>query len=200
MAIEAGWYQNPENSTQNRWWDGTAWTEHILIDSPAPTEPGVEAPLAQLVDIAATTKIKWRRVPKQKLDKPAKLQKIPGAPKTDKLARPSRVKRIVPMLVLTVFLGVCGVAVYAVVNTMSAGNLAPSTTIASDAPQLPDELQPIPNLGVIDEAEEVAGAGGEPSYQTCADVEAAGKAPIYIGEPGWDPRFDSDGDGIGCDT
>ena len=25
----AGWYANPENPQQTRWWDGTAWTEHI---------------------------------------------------------------------------------------------------------------------------------------------------------------------------
>lgn len=36
-------------------------------------------------------------------------------------------------------------------------------------------------------------------YQNCAAVKAAGAAPIHVGEPGWDPKFDKDGDGTGCE-
>ncbi|MHA7264434.1 GmrSD restriction endonuclease domain-containing protein [Arthrobacter sp. TMN-37] len=48
-----------------------------------------------------------------------------------------------------------------------------------------------------------AGTAGEPPaggvpYGSCADVEAAGAAPITAADPGWDPSFDRDGDGIGC--
>lgn len=28
-AIPAGWYANPEDASQWRWWDGTAWTSHV---------------------------------------------------------------------------------------------------------------------------------------------------------------------------
>jgi len=28
----AGWYQDPSDSSKNRWWDGTRWTEHIVSD------------------------------------------------------------------------------------------------------------------------------------------------------------------------
>ena len=45
-------------------------------------------------------------------------------------------------------------------------------------------------------------AGGQesttPVYANCAAVKAAGAAPIRPGDPGWDPKFDGDGDGIGC--
>lgn len=27
----AGWYANPENPAQSRWWDGLRWTEHIQV-------------------------------------------------------------------------------------------------------------------------------------------------------------------------
>lgn len=40
----AGWYPNPQDSTQSRWWDGQAWTDHFnaaptataLLSMPAP--------------------------------------------------------------------------------------------------------------------------------------------------------------------
>ena len=40
--------------------------------------------------------------------------------------------------------------------------------------------------------------GTTPVYANCAAVKAAGAAPIRPGDPGWDPKFDGDGDGIGC--
>ncbi|WP_366915262.1 excalibur calcium-binding domain-containing protein [Bifidobacterium mongoliense] len=36
-------------------------------------------------------------------------------------------------------------------------------------------------------------------YASCAAVRAAGKAPIRVGEPGYDHRLDRDGDGVGCE-
>lgn len=36
-------------------------------------------------------------------------------------------------------------------------------------------------------------------YANCAAVRAAGKAPIYRGEPGYSAKLDRDGDGIGCE-
>ena len=34
MSVAAGWYPQPDGS--HRWWDGTAWTEHVT-PAPAPT-------------------------------------------------------------------------------------------------------------------------------------------------------------------
>lgn len=36
-------------------------------------------------------------------------------------------------------------------------------------------------------------------FQNCADVEAAGLAPIHKDHPDFRPKFDADGDGIGCE-
>lgn len=36
-------------------------------------------------------------------------------------------------------------------------------------------------------------------FQNCADVEAAGEAPIRKGHPDFREKFDADGDGIGCE-
>lgn len=37
------------------------------------------------------------------------------------------------------------------------------------------------------------------SYKNCDAVRAAGKAPIYKGDPGYGKHLDRDGDGIGCE-
>jgi len=36
-------------------------------------------------------------------------------------------------------------------------------------------------------------------YQNCAEVRAAGKAPLHRGDPGYSPALDKNGDGIACD-
>lgn len=36
-------------------------------------------------------------------------------------------------------------------------------------------------------------------YAGCNEVRAAGKAPLYAGEPGYRPGMDGDGDGIACE-
>lgn len=36
-------------------------------------------------------------------------------------------------------------------------------------------------------------------YANCDAVRAAGAAPIRLGDPGWDPKFDRDNDDIGCE-
>ena len=38
------------------------------------------------------------------------------------------------------------------------------------------------------------------TFQNCAAVRAAGAAPIRPGDPGWEQKFDGDGDGVGCDS
>jgi len=36
-------------------------------------------------------------------------------------------------------------------------------------------------------------------YSGCDEVRAAGKAPLRVGEPGYRPEMDGDGDGIACE-
>ncbi len=36
-------------------------------------------------------------------------------------------------------------------------------------------------------------------YANCSEVRAAGKAPLYVGEPGYRPEMDGDSDGIACE-
>ena len=38
-----------------------------------------------------------------------------------------------------------------------------------------------------------------PTYANCTAVRAAGAAPIRAGDPGFEPKFDRDNDGVGCE-
>ncbi|MFC4809586.1 excalibur calcium-binding domain-containing protein [Paenibacillus sp. GCM10023250] len=37
------------------------------------------------------------------------------------------------------------------------------------------------------------------TYENCAAVKAAGKAPLYKGQPGYSTQLDRDGDGVACE-
>jgi hypothetical protein len=43
------------------------------------------------------------------------------------------------------------------------------------------------------------GSAAGVSYANCAAVRAAHAAPIRAGDPGWDPKFDGNHDGVGCE-
>ena len=45
-----------------------------------------------------------------------------------------------------------------------------------------------------------APVGGNVFYANCTAVKQAGAAPIRAGDPGWDTKFDRDGDGVGCES
>jgi hypothetical protein len=36
-------------------------------------------------------------------------------------------------------------------------------------------------------------------YRDCAEVRAAGQAPLYRGDPGYTPELDRNGDGVACE-
>lgn len=55
-----------------------------------------------------------------------------------------------------------------------------------------EEEQPAP-------AAEPDDGGGSVFYQNCDAVRAGGADPIRVGDPGWDTKFDRDGDGVGCE-
>ena len=48
MAFTEGWYQDPTGSAEQRWWDGTAWTDHTHGEPPpqaiVPPPPPASAP------------------------------------------------------------------------------------------------------------------------------------------------------------
>lgn len=63
---------------------------------------------------------------------------------------------------------------------------APPAPAPAPAPEPPPAPAPAP-------------APVEVYYKNCDAVRAAGKAPIYAGQPGYSGKLDRDGDGVGCE-
>lgn len=55
-------------------------------------------------------------------------------------------------------------------------------------------VQLIAPLGAIS-----GGSSGGGAFRNCAAARAAGAAPVRQGDPGYSPRLDRDGDGVGCE-
>ncbi|MCC3291721.1 DUF1524 domain-containing protein [Arthrobacter sp. zg-Y1110] len=81
------------------------------------------------------------------------------------------------------------------------GTVPAAAVAAADAAQPAEEAQPAPAVEPVPAAPAVEPAPAAPAgtvYANCTAVKAAGVAPIRPGDAGWDPKFDRDGDGVGC--
>ncbi|MHA7181596.1 GmrSD restriction endonuclease domain-containing protein [Arthrobacter sp. MDB2-24] len=76
--------------------------------------------------------------------------------------------------------------------------------VVEPAPVAPPVVEPVPVAPAPVAPAPVAPAPVAPApapvYANCSDVRAAGAAPIAAGSPGFQSKFDRDGDGIGCDS
>ncbi|MFF5174778.1 excalibur calcium-binding domain-containing protein [Micromonospora sp. NPDC000089] len=79
----------------------------------------------------------------------------------------------------------------AVVSAAPSVVVAPSTTTAVPAPK-PATAKPKPAT--------TAPKPKAPYYRNCDAVRAAGKAPLHVGDPGFRPALDRDGDGEACES
>ena len=79
---------------------------------------------------------------------------------------------------------------------------APTQDPTTEAPK-PAEETSAPVEDSSKPADENMAPAPQPSesfrFQNCADVEAAGEAPIRKGHPDFREKFDADGDGVGCE-
>ena len=50
-----GWFENPENNGQLRWWSGEEWTQHTTPKQPAPVAMAEEAPYVPMAYRPANT-------------------------------------------------------------------------------------------------------------------------------------------------
>lgn len=73
-----------------------------------------------------------------------------------------------------------------------------------ETPEPSPSDEPLPEPSTEDDEvggdEGDGGGGGDVYYENCAEVRAAGAAPLHRGEPGYRSGLDRDGDGIACDT
>jgi micrococcal nuclease len=77
-----------------------------------------------------------------------------------------------------------------------ADDVSPSTNVCTPVTAVPHVVPiAVVPVAVVPVAEP---APVSAHYQNCTEVRAAGAAPIYPGDPGWQSKFDRDNDGVGC--
>jgi len=52
MSVTAGWYDDPTGRFRVRYWEGTAWTEHVADDGPTGSDPLAEPDPPGLSDLS----------------------------------------------------------------------------------------------------------------------------------------------------
>lgn len=71
-------------------------------------------------------------------------------------------------------------------------------TVTETAAAAQDQAAPAPPP--VPRTSTATPTGSRVYYENCTAVRNAGAAPIRPSDPGWQSKFDRDGDGIGCDT
>jgi hypothetical protein len=66
-------------------------------------------------------------------------------------------------------------------------------------PTEPGALGPVPVHAIPPTTTAVPADPTDPYYSSCSAVRAAGKAPLRVGQPGYRPGLDGDGDGVACE-
>jgi hypothetical protein len=57
--IPAGWHDDPENTMQNRYWDGLQWSEHRAPKAPSPGTVGTDDPFDPVARAFPLLKKSW---------------------------------------------------------------------------------------------------------------------------------------------
>ncbi|WP_025132764.1 excalibur calcium-binding domain-containing protein [Leucobacter sp. PH1c] len=224
----ANWYPNPDDPTEERYWDGTQWTARVrplgadpLAEEPAPSAPqrrkrrtplwvAVTAGVVGLVlggsgaALNAETRADVERLEQELIaatesaaadaaaldDARAELadveerlaeQQKTHASEQQKLAQKhsdaeARAKEAE------------GRAQEATTRAETAEALAAEATQAAEAASAPRSFLSAPPEPT-----------GTTSFRNCTEARNAGAAPVYIGDPGYGPHLDRDGDGVGCE-
>lgn len=80
-------------------------------------------------------------------------------------------------------------------NVAAGGDAAVDAAGLEAAPESEPEPAPPPVRFVSPAPSRIAGT----SFRNCSEARAAGAAPVMAGDPGYAPRLDRDGDGVGCE-
>jgi hypothetical protein len=225
MSPAAAWYSDPMDPTQERWFNGIGWTPRTqpIGGVPAVAEVAVAdeekaKPAVQPWETRAGDEVRSEGVTEDGAgDEPAVEAKvIPQGKRSTYLeppepVRPKKSKLKKRLLITGITIAVAIGAVAGSFPVMDALNIGPGAASTSTAPTT-GAPAPVDTDGVVEGA--VAGVTGLPLlevahdivdqesdvvYNDCAEVVAAGAAPIKIGDPGYMPSFDEDGDGVACE-
>lgn len=81
-------------------------------------------------------------------------------------------------------------------EVLPSGGGSPAATQQTPQPGSPTVPPPAP--APVPAPIRAPGPAGQP-FANCAAARAAGAAPVHRGDPGYSPKLDRDGDGIGCE-
>lgn len=173
-----GWYPDPEDASQLRWWDGAGWTEQTQTPASTPAPVTTKKPIYKRGWF-------WVIV--------AVILGIGYASGRDESDDPSSTPTPTP---------------YPIHSTVPMASSTPKPTpTPTPTPSPTPEPTPEPQTVATTEepAPEPPPAPPAPAqdpnvyYKNCDAVRAAGAAPLYQGEPGYRPGLDGDHDGVACE-
>ncbi|MBF6171972.1 excalibur calcium-binding domain-containing protein [Nocardia blacklockiae] len=79
-------------------------------------------------------------------------------------------------------------------TTASADGFVPSGSAGTGSSGIDDAIGATGSAGLA----QTGSAGG--TFKNCDEARAAGRAPLFRGEPGYSPHLDPDGTGMACPT
>ncbi|MFF0493970.1 excalibur calcium-binding domain-containing protein [Nocardia sp. NPDC003482] len=96
-------------------------------------------------------------------------------------------------LIVTVSAGLVTLAA-PLAPSASADNPIPSGSAGTGSSGIDDVIGATGSAGLA----QTGSAGG--TFKNCDEARAAGRAPLFRGEPGYSPHLDPDGTGMACPT
>lgn len=116
---------------------------------------------------------------------------------------------LIPIVAVT--LGLAGGYAWSELSAPAVHKAAPPRGTLQRLPASPEERPAVldkewtqqaddgPRLAAGPTAAPVAAQDGSVHYSGCNEVRAAGRAPLYEGQPGYSEKMDGDRDGIACE-
>lgn len=98
-----------------------------------------------------------------------------------------------------ILLGLAGGYAWSALTAPPAKMAKPLKATMVAPPPSPEEMPTAGDKQWTAEADDSAAAQGAVHYSGCNEVRAAGKAPLYEGQPGYREDMDGDGDGVACE-
>ncbi|RDI45290.1 excalibur calcium-binding domain-containing protein [Nocardia mexicana] len=97
-------------------------------------------------------------------------------------------------LIVTAGAGLITLAAPITLSAPAHADFVPSGSAGTGSSGIDDAIGATGSAGLA----QTGSAGG--TFKNCDDARAAGRAPLFRGEPGYSPHLDPDGTGMACPT
>lgn len=219
-GIPAGWYSNPDNDVEIRYWDGSQWTDQV---GPKPGAPAAEGP------DSAPQKRK-RRVPlwvaitagvaglllggtgslagadAQRIDEleqelaSAQSESEKALQALEQVEDDFSEERASLILEVEEATEEAEKAAKEIEKALQAVEQAEQTAEeANERASAAEAAAEEAPLSLVDTPTGTSDTTSSVYYKNCTAARAAGAAPLYAGQPGYASHLDRDGDGVACE-